>query len=1034
MYAKKSIQLDNQKKKEPQTSCCSIVRLANDVDGSVSRYQALRDSVYCVKMLLIVTNTKKSTTTLSIRHTVKVNAVCVEINHVFRLRLYDLNYLVFEAVFNGFSWYAVSSGNFNEQNHQEFKETLTYYGCSSIVEPKNEFLIREIVRLLGAKDDLQAQVVTVRMPSTCQQSVQFFDNDGNLVDDFPVCRILFCTKMSEQKRCFLAFTFRSPTSVVDESADQCHVLCAPDRATIERVMGEFARIFDNANNGASPHLNTFVAGNCSGILSFELEGHLNIMERDDKGQLVPSPQEKTCFKLRRGREKHISLLINQVSGPYRLVVKKCFGLLLAAGRNVKHVDMQLLDVQSMRTKENGGYLISAVWDPLSPHFDVLNTETPRETRVYMTVATDIVFCTIPEPLRFVVDCRVKIFDENERFWSWKHRDVCERYYLKVRLCPNGNEAVALDPQDICFESYSQRQRLLSPSSVRRCSKGMLSNLIAPHDENESDSDEPLLSGSGEVKQEYSAAVLAEWNQCLTLWKEDLNQRPDQLTQLICDGVPDPLRGEVWQMLAGCFQQPELSESYPQLLTKECPNEQVIVRDIHRTFPAHDYFKQVGGLGQDALYKISKMSEAEAFCVLVRIMYHYRLRDLFKQGFETLHLRFYQLTRLMQDYLPDLSEHFREIHIETHMFASQWFLTLFTAKFPLSMVFHIIDLFLLEGMNTIFHIALALLKASKKELLSLDFEGALKYFRVALPRKYRTEATAKELVQSAVKLRVSVDKVTEYEEDFLELKRQEAEMENPLEHYQKENMKLLADVMRLERENEDLATKLVTSKVNLRKNLDAAEENIESLQVQLEKMTRLCKDLQEDNRNQQEERKRIQEMCHREFARLEEENRRAQNIIYDYKQICSDLSKRLERLQKVHTDVTRQYSDVTSDCDNCSPRLESCRQQAEAEFEEAIGTGQNFDSSQLTPSDDLTDQVNLLQLELAHTKLELVQCQCRNQELLHQLNRCSACQEQHKSTWLSKTLNSIKEVAWSPSAAVQKKDKEFTNAAAAAAAD
>ncbi|KRY85725.1 Rab GTPase-activating protein 1 [Trichinella pseudospiralis] len=988
------------------------------------------DYVYCVKILLIVTNTKNSATTLSIRHTVKVNAGCV---------FCDLNCLVFEAVLNGLSWYAVPASNFNEQNHQEFKETLTYYGCSNIVEPKNEFLIREIVRLLGAKDDLHAQVVTVRMPSTCQQSVQFFDNDGNLVDDFPVCRILFCTKMSEQKRCFLAFTFRSPTSVADESADQCHVLCAPDRATIERVMGEFARIFDNANNGASPHLNTFVAGNCSGLLSFELEGHLNIMERDDKGQLVPSPQEKTCFKLRRGREKHISLLINQVSGPYRLVVKKCFGLLLAAGRNVKHVDMQLLDVQSMRTKENGGYLISAVWDPLSPHFDVLNTETPRE------------------PLRFVVDCRVRIFDENERFWSWKHRDVCERYYLKVRLCPNGNEAVALDPNDICFESFSQRQRLLSPT-VRRCSKGMLSNLIAPHDENESDSDEPLLSGSGEVKQEYSAAVLAEWNQCLTLWKDDLNQRPDQLTQLICNGIPDPLRGEVWQLLAGCFQQPELSETYPQLLTKECPNEQVIVRDIHRTFPAHDYFKQVGGLGQDALYKISKayavydeevgycqglsflaasllldMSEAEAFCVLVRIMYHYRLRDLFKQGFETLHLRFYQLTRLMQvrllnvaekDYLPDLSEHFQEIHIETHMFASQWFLTLFTAKFPLSMVFHIIDLFLLEGMNTIFHIALALLKSSKKELLSLDFEGALKYFRVALPRKYRTEATAKELVQSAVKLRVSVDKVIEYEEDFLELKRQEAEMENPLEHYQKENMKLLAEVMRLERENEDLATKLVTSKVNLRKNLDAAEENIESLQVQLEKMARLCKDLQEDNRNQQEERKRMQEMCHREFARLEEENRRAQNIIYDYKQICSDLSKRLERLQKIHTDVTRQYSDVTSDCDNCSPRLESCRQQAEAELEEAIG-GQNFDSSQLTASDDQTDQVNLLQLELAHTKLELVQCQCRNQELLHQLNRCSACQEQHKSTWLSKTLNSIKEAAWSPSAVVQRKDKEHS---------
>ena len=50
---------------------------------------------------------------------------------------------------------------------------------------------------------------------------------------------------------------------------------------------------------------------------------------------------------------------------------------------------------------------------------------------------------------------------------------------------------------------------------------------------------------------------------------------------------------------------------------------------------------------------------------------------------------------LQDMLPELSEHFLDQGLETHMFASQWFLTLFTAKFPLFMVFHILDLFLGE---------------------------------------------------------------------------------------------------------------------------------------------------------------------------------------------------------------------------------------------------------------------------------------------------------------------------------------------------
>lgn len=42
-----------------------------------------------------------------------------------------------------------------------------------------------------------------------------------------------------------------------------------------------------------------------------------------------------------------------------------------------------------------------------------------------------------------------------------------------------------------------------------------------------------------------------------------------------------------------------------------------------------------------------MPEEQAFCVLVKIMFEYGLRDLFKQSFEGLHLKFYQLERLMQ---------------------------------------------------------------------------------------------------------------------------------------------------------------------------------------------------------------------------------------------------------------------------------------------------------------------------------------------------------------------------------------------------
>lgn len=150
-----------------------------------------------------------------------------------------------------------------------------------------------------------------------------------------------------------------------------------------------------------------------------------------------------------------------------------------------------------------------------------------------------------------------------------------------------------------------------------------------------------------------------------------------------------------------------------------------------------------------------MPEEQAFCVFVRIMYNYGLRELYRCGLEDLHCKFYQLERLLDDQLPELAMHFLDLNVETHMYASQWFLTLFTTKFPLNAVFLIIDLFLLDKMDTLLQIALALLKMSKNDLLALDFEGVMKYFRVSLPKKYRFDEVARELIRTAVKINVKV---------------------------------------------------------------------------------------------------------------------------------------------------------------------------------------------------------------------------------------------------------------------------------------
>ena len=61
-----------------------------------------------------------------------------------------------------------------------------------------------------------------------------------------------------------------------------------------------------------------------------------------------------------------------------------------------------------------------------------------------------------------------------------------------------------------------------------------------------------------------------------------------------------------------------------------------------------------------------------------------------------------------------------------MFASQWFLTLYTAKFPLLMVFRYLDMFLLTGFDSVFRIALAMLTVSWNWTILKIFSSTLTF--------------------------------------------------------------------------------------------------------------------------------------------------------------------------------------------------------------------------------------------------------------------------------------------------------------------
>lgn len=239
-----------------------------------------------------------------------------------------------------------------------------------------------------------------------------------------------------------------------------------------------------------------------------------------------------------------------------------------------------------------------------------------------------------------------------------------------------------------------------------------------------------------------------------------------------------------------------------------------------------------------------MPEEEAFCVLVGIMYNYGLRDLYKDGFDMLYLYLYQLNRLMKDQLPKLYEHFEQTGIETHMFASQWFLTLFTARFPLYLVYYILDVFLLDGMPILFQVSLTLLTEFEHELRALDFEGILKYFRVTLPKRCRSKVLASKLMKRACERKVK--KLKQYREEYFTQKemaeKKEAAMKEYETRFEDERNKYKTEVAALQAKLKLSEEKNKSEEERKKKIIDDYKQIIQRQEQQITKVNDLLADL------------------------------------------------------------------------------------------------------------------------------------------------------------------------------------------------
>ena len=162
-----------------------------------------------------------------------------------------------------------------------------------------------------------------------------------------------------------------------------------------------------------------------------------------------------------------------------------------------------------------------------------------------------------------------------------------------------------------------------------------------------------------------------------------------------------------------------------------------------------------------------------------------------------------------------------------MFCTQWFLTIFGTKFPLSTAYHVLDVFLSEGPLVLFNIALGLLKLGKVYLLQFDFEGVMNFFRVDLPRMFPDERSASKLISVGMKMKVTEKMLDKYEAEHLIQKAEDEMATDPLVRAEEDNARLKADVQRLEAENESLANVLVTDKIEMQQKISTMDVSLNS---------------------------------------------------------------------------------------------------------------------------------------------------------------------------------------------------------------
>ncbi|RMZ77301.1 hypothetical protein DV737_g4435, partial [Chaetothyriales sp. CBS 132003] len=363
----------------------------------------------------------------------------------------------------------------------------------------------------------------------------------------------------------------------------------------------------------------------------------------------------------------------------------------------------------------------------------------------------------------------------------KDEGTDESTALLVARLERENAALAIDPKAATAHARRRLRSNTRPTSVQFIKK--------------------LVDDPSHQSLRYSQlptppmTELEFWAALVQDYRQTVERLPTLTANKIRGGVPPPLRGVVWPSIAGAHDS-QLHAQFQRLAGQASPYDGLIGKDVGRSFPTVEMFRHADGEGQTMLRTVLSafslhdtaigycqglgfvvgpllmhMSDADAFCILVRLMDHYDLRSCYLPDLSGLHLRIYQFQALLTRMLPDVAAHLDHLRIEP-LYVSQWFLSFFAVTCPLPMLLRIYDVILSEGATeTLMRVALSLMQRNQHKLKAFsEFEDAMQFLLSrSLWDTYAQQADA--LVADFVALTslVSRDSLDLLEADFAQSK-------------------------------------------------------------------------------------------------------------------------------------------------------------------------------------------------------------------------------------------------------------------------